>query len=65
MSLLSYPCGLVGVVVPSSLSGPITELLKVSHMMAQELEVAAKANEELHRLREGAEGREAKAEGKL
>jgi hypothetical protein len=34
-------------------------------MMAQELEVAAKANEELHRLREGAEGREAKAEGKL
>jgi hypothetical protein len=33
--------------------------------MARELEVAVKANEELHRLREGAEGREANTEGKL
>lgn len=34
-------------------------------MMARELEVAVKANEELHQLREGAEGREANAKGKL
>jgi hypothetical protein len=33
--------------------------------MAWELEVAVKANEELHRLREGAEGWEANTEGKL
>jgi hypothetical protein len=33
--------------------------------MALELEVAMKANEELHQLREGAEGREANTEGKL
>jgi hypothetical protein len=33
--------------------------------MARELEVAMKANEELHRVREGAVGREANTKGKL
>jgi hypothetical protein len=33
--------------------------------MAQELKVAMAANEEMHHLREGAEGREANTEGKL
>jgi hypothetical protein len=33
--------------------------------MARELKVAVVANEELHQLREGAEGREANTEGKL
>jgi hypothetical protein len=34
-------------------------------MMARELEVGVKANEELHWLREGAEGREANTKAKL
>jgi hypothetical protein len=59
VSLLLYPCDLVGVVVPSWLSDPVIELLKVNHMMARKLKVPVKPYEELHRLGKGADGREA------